>query len=352
MPSKLLLYRLRVLFTISFIWLLFGFVFHFNLVEASNDLGVHISAISFAFIFAFIGLIITATLIFYLKPAFNHQTVWLSSLIKLALTLILFFIIAIVLMISYYEFLYKSDFSHFLTSFFTKVVYTKTFLMFILEMSLMTAMSIILLEVNDKYGPRMFWSMMIGEYHKPVQQNRIFIFLDINESTSIAEELGHDKYFHMLRRFFRDITIPVLANDGEIYQYVGDEIVLSWPNTPDNKIKALKFIRNTFYLIERQKSVYQKNYGKIPGFKAGVHAGAVTAGFIGVIKKELIYSGDTLNTTSRLCSMCHSLNSSYLLSENFMNDFYQPHGYEITDVGTMELRGRHEPVKVFSMKFD
>lgn len=225
MPRKLLLYRLRVLFTISFIWFLFGFVFHFNLAGAGNDLGVHISAISFAFIFAFIGLIITGSLIFYLKPAFNHQPVWLSSMIKLALTLILFFVIAIVLMISYYEFLYNRDFSHFLKSFFTKVVYTKTFLMFMLEMGLMTAMSIILLEVTDKYGPGMFWSMIIGEYHKPVQQNRIFIFLDINESTSIAEQLGHDKYFHMLRRFFRDITIPVLANDGEIYQYVGDDRV-------------------------------------------------------------------------------------------------------------------------------
>jgi adenylate cyclase len=352
MPRKLLLYRLRVLFTISFIWLLFGFVFHFNLIGTGNDLGINISVIHFALIFAFIGLIITAALIFYLKPAFNHLPVWLSSLIKLALTVILLLVIAIMLMISYYEFLYKSDFSHFLESFFTKVVFTKTFLIFMLEMGLMTAMSIILLEVTDKYGPGMFWSMMIGEYHKPIQQDRIFIFLDINESTTIAEELGHDKYFHMLRRFFRDITLPVLANDGEIYQYVGDEIVLTWVNTSENKIKALKFLRNTFYLMERQRSIYEKNYGKVAGFKAGVHAGPVTAGFIGVIKKELIYSGDTLNTTSRLCGMCHSLNSSYLISENFMKDFSQPHGYKIDEVGTMELKGKHAPVNIFSMKFE
>src|SRR5690606_20996364 len=126
-------------------------------------------------------------------------------------------------------------------------------------------------------------------------ENRIFIFLDINESTSIAEHLGHEKYFRMLRNFFSDITIPVLANDGEIYQYVGDEIVISWLNTPDNKIKSLKFIRNTFYLLERLRIRYEKRYGTQPTFKAGVHAGEVTAGFIGLIKKDLVYCGDTMN---------------------------------------------------------
>ena len=95
----------------------------------------------------------------------------------------------------------------------------------------------------------MFWSMLIGEYHKPKNENRIFIFLDINESTSIAEDLGHTRYFMMLRRFFRDITLPIMANDGEIYQYVGDEVVLNWSNTPENKLKSLKFIRNTYFLI-------------------------------------------------------------------------------------------------------
>jgi adenylate cyclase len=117
-------------------------------------------------------------------------------------------------------------------------------------------------------------------------------------------------------------------------------------------LKALKFIRNSYYLIERQRKNYQKRYGHVPRFKAGIHAGPVTAGFIGVIKRELIYSGDTLNTTARLCSMCHELNSSYLLSEDFMYDFHQPHGYDIDEIGKIELRGRQQPVIIFSMKFE
>ena len=90
----------------------------------------------------------------------------------------------------------------------------------------------------------------------------------------------------------------------------------------------------------------------MPKFKAGLHAGEVTAGFVGQIKRELIYSGDTMNTAARIRSMCNDLNESFILSEDFMMDFHQPHGYQIEKIGTMELKGRIEPVKLFSLKFE
>ncbi len=352
MPRKLLLYRLRSLFTISLVWIVFGIVFFQNLIRPGNDLGIKVSLIQFALTFGIIGFLISAILIFFLKPAYNHQPVWIASLAKLFINLFIFLFISFVLLLIYFVFMYNGNFNNFINSFFTKIVVTRTFNIFLIDMALMTLVSIAMLEVTDKYGPGMFWSMLIGQYHKPKDENRIFIFLDINEATSIAEDIGHEKYFYMLRRFFRDITLPVMANDGEIYQYVGDEIVLTWPNTPENKIKAVKFIRNTFFLIERQRKNYEKRYGYVPRFKAGIHSGAVTAGFIGIIKRELIYSGDTLNTTARLCSMCHEMDSSYLLSEDFMNDFHQPHGYDIAKIGEIELKGRQQPVIIFSMKFD
>lgn len=351
MPKRLLYYRLRILLAVSLIWLVFGVVFYFNLFPA-NDLGVRVSPLQFDVTFGIVGLFINAVLIFYLKPAFNELPLWLSSLIKMGVTLLLFVLIAFVLLLIYYVFLYNGSFPRFLQSFFTKIVYTQTFGIFLVDMAVVTLISIIHLEVIDKYGPGMFWSMLIGEYHKPVIQKRLFVFLDINESTAIAEELGNERYFRMLRRFYRDITLPVMANDGEIYQYVGDEIVLTWPDTAENKIKCLKFIRNTYFLIERLSKRYEKVYGKVPQFKVGVHAGYVTAGFIGVIKRELIYCGDTLNTTARIRSLCSELNETFLLSDDFVRDFPQPYGYVIEPVGETELKGKQEPMKLYSLKFE
>lgn len=352
MPRRLFLYRLRTLGVISLIWVVFGIVFYLNLIKHGNDLGIAISMMQFALVFGIIGAIITSTLIFFLKPAFHQQPVWIAIIIKLFITLLLFFVIGFVLLMIYFFINYTKDLSTYFDSFFGKIVYTNTFITFMIDLGLMTFVTIILLEVTDKYGPGMFWSMLSGEYHKPKIENRIFIFLDINESTTIAENLGHERYFRMLRNFFNDITVPVLANDGEIYQYVGDEIVISWFNTPDNKVKSLKFIRNTFYLLERMAKKYERRFGQQPTFKAGVHAGEVTAGFIGLIKKDLIYCGDTVNTTARIRSMCNELNESFILSEDFMQEFEAPHGYEIDNIGTMELKGRAEPVKLFSLKFD
>lgn len=352
MPRKLLLYRLRTLVVISFIWVLFSIVFYFNLIKGGNDLGVDVNLYQFALTFGIIGFIISAILIFYLKPAFYYQPVWVAIIIKMVIILLLFFLIAFLLLMLFFFTNYTKSLNEYFHSFFSNLVYTNTFASFMIDMGVMTLFSIVILEVTDKFGPGMFWSMLRGQYHKPKIENRIFIFLDINESTSIAEDLGHEKYFKMLRDFFNDITIPVLANDGEIYQYVGDEVLITWPNTPENKIKSLKFIRNTYYLLERLSKRYQKKYSHQPKFKAGVHAGEVTAGFVGQIKRELVYSGDTMNTTARIRSMCNDLNESYILSEDFMFDFHQPHGYEITKIGTMELKGRSEPIKLFAVKFD
>lgn len=352
MPRKLLLYRLRTLIVVALTWILFSVVFYFNLIKNGNDLGVHVSFDQFAFAFGIIGLLIAAILIFFLKPAFYHQPTWLAILLKLVIAFILFFVIGFLLLMIYFFVHYTKDLSHYLTSFSTKLVYTNTFVSFMIDMALMTLISIVVLEVTDKYGPGMFWLMLSGEYHKPKIENRIFIFLDINESTSIAEALGHEQYFRMIRDFFNDITIPVLANDGEVYQYVGDEVLVTWPNTPENKIKSLKCIRNTYFLLERLAKRYKKKYNHSPKFKAGIHAGEVTAGLVGLIKRELVYSGDIMNTTARIRSMCNDLNESFLLSEDFMLDFHTPHGYQIDKIGTIELKGRQEPVKVFALKLE
>ena len=98
MPKRLLFYRLRTLLAISLIWVIFGIVFYLNLINSGNDLGVRVTMPEFSFTFGIIGFIITATLIFFLKPAFNHQPSWLSIIIKLVITLVLFFVIAFVLL--------------------------------------------------------------------------------------------------------------------------------------------------------------------------------------------------------------------------------------------------------------
>src|SRR5689334_6361885 len=167
MPRKLLYYRLRTLAVISLAWIIFGAVFFVNLIKPTNDLGVRVSLFQFCFTFGIIGFIVSAVLIFFLKPAFNHLQVWLSILIKLLFAGLLFFVITFILLMVYFYIHYTKDLGHYLNSFFTKLVYTYSFGSFIIDLGMMAFLSILLLEVSEKYGPGMIWRLLVGKYHHP-----------------------------------------------------------------------------------------------------------------------------------------------------------------------------------------
>ncbi|MGJ7030422.1 adenylate/guanylate cyclase domain-containing protein [Niabella hirudinis] len=352
LSKRILYFRLKMLLTLSMIWILFGFLFLFNILEIEKQLLSNRSPAIFCFTFAVMGLVIASALTFYLKAAFRKYPLWLAFLLKLALAFGLFVLVAFSMLAAYFVFGYHGSLPQFATRFFRDVFFTKGFLILMADLGLLTLISLVLLEVTDKYGPGGFWSMMRGEYHRPRKERRIFIFLDINNATTIAERIGHERYFLLLKDFFSDITNPVLANGGEIYQYVGDEVVLSWKESPENKIYALRFIRQTFYILKRRERYYTRQYTAAPTFKAGIHSGEVTSGLVGIVKKDLVYSGDTLNTAARLRGKCHELQQSFILSGGFMNDFHQPFAYKITGIGEMELKGRAEKERLFSLEFE
>jgi len=52
--------------------------------------------------------------------------------------------------------------------------------------------------------------------------------------------------------------------------------------------------------IHEQKERYLERYGIVPEFKAGLHGGAVVTAEIGDIKKDIVHSGDTVNTAARV----------------------------------------------------
>ncbi len=53
------------------------------------------------------------------------------------------------------------------------------------------------------------------------------MFLDIKSSTTIAEQLGLENYYSLLNYFFHEISELVRSTKAEIYQYIGDEVVLT-----------------------------------------------------------------------------------------------------------------------------
>ena len=352
MFTRILFYRLYLVINIAIVWVLFSILFLYNIVEVDKELLETRRLSFFSLAFAVIGIIVVGAEAFYLKNAFHRFPLWLSTILRMTLTFCLFLIVSVIFLLAYFVLRYDGSFHEFEDVFFHNVLLTSSFLMFMIDLGVLSFISILMLEVSDKYGPGGIRNLLRGRYNNPQKENRIFLFLDINESTTIAERIGHERYFNMLKDFFADITAPILANAANIYQYVGDEVVLSWKNTPANKLKCLNFLKQATKAINEKKDYYHSFYGVSPTFKAGVHAGDVTAGYIGIIKKDLAFSGDTLNTTARIRSKCHELKSSFVLSDEFVNGLENVNGSNIKEIGEMELKGRKEKEKLYSFSFE
>ena len=210
--------------------------------------------------------------------------------------------------------------------------------------------SLFLLHTREKFGSNIMSSFLSGKYFYPKEENRIFMFLDIKSATAIAEKLGALEYHKFLNDFYHEITYPILFKKGEIYQYVGDEITISWSEKNglknSNCIECFFEIENTI-LNASQK--FKNKYGLVPEFKAGIHIGSTVTGEIGIIKREIVYSGDTLNSAARIQSLCNSFGEKMIISKELLNRIYNQEDYKVRDLGECELRGRKAKIFLYGI---
>lgn len=211
--------------------------------------------------------------------------------------------------------------------------------------------TLVILQVNDKYGPGVFRDFLLGKYFHPKREERIFMFLDLRSSTAIAEQLGEERYFRFLNDVFKHTTPSILYTKGEIYQYVGDETVISWKmDKGTHNANCLRCFFEVQQTLRKQAQYFNNMYGILPEFKAGLHYGYVMAGEIGVVKRDIAFSGDVLNTAARIQSKCNELGVNILLSEFLLTKLSLPaHSYEPKKIGDMALKGKEHKIALFTI---
>lgn len=204
-------------------------------------------------------------------------------------------------------------------------------------------------QIDKKFGPGNLKKMLLGKFYEPKEEERIFMFLDMRSSTTIAEKLGHYKFSQLIQDCFKDIDV-IIPYQAEIYQYVGDEIVLTWEK--EKGLIQSNCIRAFFAYLDRlneRKSYYQSKYKLIPEFKAGVNMGKVTVAEVGEIKREICYYGDTLNTAARIQSKCNEYQKNLLVAGKVIKALPKTADLKIEEVGQVKLRGKQEAVEIFSI---
>ncbi len=205
-------------------------------------------------------------------------------------------------------------------------------------------------ELHRKLGRDAIYNLILGKYHQVKQEDRLFLFIDLNNSTDIAEEMGEMEYSHFLQDYFYDISEPIARYFGRVYQYVGDEAVVTWPVK-----KGFRFAVcvRCFFAIEKQirryKKYYEKRYGRVPEFKAALHGGTVVVSEVGKYKSEIAYHGDVLNTTARMLSKCHDFASAFIISDYVVEQVEMPKYLRVEPLGAFQLKGKQQEVEMYSV---
>ncbi|MDR7129779.1 adenylate cyclase [Algoriphagus sp. 4150] len=205
-------------------------------------------------------------------------------------------------------------------------------------------------QVNKKYGPGVLAPLLLGRYRDPKEEDRIFMFMDLKSSTTRAEQLGHMKYSAFIRDCFADINKVLFPFRAQVYQYVGDEIVVTWPIHEGVKNHfCIRFYFACSKQFRKRAEYYKLNYGQLPEFKAGVHMGKVTAVEIGEIKKDIAYHGDTLNTAARIQGVCNGYKKDLIISEYVLDGIGMDPCMKVEMLGMILLRGKTEKIGIVSV---
>jgi len=277
---------------------------------------------------------------------------------RLAIVIILletatFFLIGSILGIVHYS----MDEDYILLESFSKLgnfLFNSTTLFFLIVMFIASYVYQLLYTTFHQIGFASLGRMMLGYYQKPREENLIFMFLDLQSSTKYAEILGHEKYSYFIKDCFRFLTNPILKSMGRVYQFVGDEAVVTWSA---KKLKNFKHTVDFFYYYEeelnRKKDYFQKEYGLLPVFTASINSGKVMAAEVGEIKKELAFHGDVLNTAARIQKQCKTYRKKILVTSNFASQLLDAKtGYKLQYVDIVKFIGKNRTVKIYEVYTD
>lgn len=338
--------RLRTILFIGIFWTLIDLV----IVLLRVDEEQHRHGLLFREILIFIvSLIMGYIFVYRLKKMLRHLPLWLNFLAKsfilLLAALIIVFLIQFLSNITFQKMSFREAY-HYLQDYALYKDWLVKKVVYWLAIFFVTQLILI---INEKYSPGVFLDILTGKYRNPREENRIVMFIDLKDSTPIAEKLGHHNYFEFIRDFIYLVSQAVIEFDGTIYQYVGDEVVSSWKCNDKNARKCLNTIIQSRKNIQRNSEIFRRKYDIVPEFRVGIHAGEVTVGEIGVIKKDLAMSGDTMNTTARIRSACNELKHHFVASKEFI-DLGHLQDFQVESLGMVDLKGKDQKLELYNLK--
>ena len=207
----------------------------------------------------------------------------------------------------------------------------------------------LMLSIHSQTGMSLFSQLGRKKYHEAFEEERVFLFIDMIGSTTIAEKIGSKKYFELLNDIYYDISFPIGYFGADVYQYVGDEVVVSWEiNDGIDKNKCVRLFEAIQFVINKNGDKYEERYSVRPKFKGALHAGGVTTGEVGYFRTAILHSGDVLNTSARMEKLAGELKRDLIVSD-FLLQKLDKRLLKYEDLGLHQLTGKLKDIQLYEV---
>lgn len=217
---------------------------------------------------------------------------------------------------------------------------------------LFSVIGIVVMRAVHFIGIETLFHLMIGTYHRPVVEQKVLVFIDINNSTGLAERLGAVQIKSLVGKFLFDISKPITDYGGEIYLYKGDGLIALWDwREAVRRDKLLRAVDAVFAAVRREHLTYQRQFGVAPTFRIGIHGGDVVVSEQGDTKRSIGIYGSTINIAARMEEAAKEHGVACAISGDVAAALSEGAG-RLRPIGVDKIKGIEAEIRIFEYRAD
>ncbi len=176
------------------------------------------------------------------------------------------------------------------------------------------------------------------------------LFADLRGSTALAERLEPEAAVSVLNTYLRLMARAVIDRGGILDKFLGDGLMAIFGVMDDvsqGADAAAACALDIRHAVERLNAERERSGEPVVRFGVGIHTGDVVLGAVGLPERsDYTALGDTVNTASRMESLCKELGADVVVSVDVTRRLRVA---KTRALGSAMVRGKAEPLEVFTL---
>lgn len=191
-----------------------------------------------------------------------------------------------------------------------------------------------------------------------VKKEITVLFADARGFTTFSERHSPEEVVHILNELLTAMTDVIMANDGTLDKFVGDEIMALWNVPLDQANHAELAVKCAVSMIKKNRELVKKWQAEGKDYLMlgiGINTGEAIAGNMGAEGKKMDYTviGDTVNLGARVEALTRPLEADILITEytynKVKNSLKDLEDIEVVECEPQKVKGKKEPIRIFKV---